>query len=54
MLTHASADAGNRETSAPAIWAQPDPALAAAGIEGEFVVARVRVVAIHSSRSTRR
>jgi diguanylate cyclase (GGDEF)-like protein len=44
MLTHASSDAGNRDTYAPAIWAQPDPALAAAGIEGEFVVARVRVV----------
>jgi len=28
------------------LWAQPDPALAAAGIEGEFVVARVRVLAM--------
>ncbi len=28
------------------IWAEPDPALAAAGIEGEFVVARVRVFAM--------
>jgi diguanylate cyclase (GGDEF)-like protein len=31
---------------APPIWARPDPALAAAGIEGEFVVARVRLVAM--------
>ena len=32
--------------SAPPIWARPDPALAAAGIEGEFVVARVRLLAM--------
>lgn len=32
--------------SAPPIWSKPDPALAAAGIEGELVVARVRVVAV--------
>lgn len=31
---------------APRVWAPPDPALAAAGIEGEFVVARVRLVAM--------
>ena len=31
---------------APTLWARPDPALAAAGMEGEFVVARVRVVAM--------
>jgi two-component system, cell cycle response regulator len=31
---------------APAVWARPDPALAAAGMEGEFVVARVRVIAM--------
>jgi len=31
---------------APSVWARPDPALAAAGIEGEFVVARVRIVAM--------
>ena len=30
----------------PAVWSRPDPALAAAGMEGEFVVARVRVVAM--------
>jgi two-component system, cell cycle response regulator len=46
MPSHASADAGSRDTYAPAIWAQPDPALSAAGIEGEFVVARVRVAAM--------
>ncbi len=32
--------------SPPPIWSRPDPALAAAGIEGELVVARVRVVAM--------
>ncbi len=31
---------------APPIWARPDPALATAGIEGELVVARVRVLAM--------
>jgi two-component system cell cycle response regulator len=31
---------------APPIWARPDPALAAAGVEGEFVVARVRLFAM--------
>lgn len=30
----------------PSVWAPPDPALAAAGVEGELVVARVRVVAM--------
>lgn len=32
--------------AAPRVWSKPDPALAAAGIEGELVVARVRVVAV--------
>lgn len=32
--------------TAPPIWARPDPALATAGIEGELVVARVRVLAM--------
>jgi two-component system, cell cycle response regulator len=32
--------------AAPPIWARPDPALATAGIEGEFVVARVRLLAM--------
>ena len=32
--------------AAPPVWARPDPALAAAGIEGEFVVARVRLLAM--------
>lgn len=31
---------------APPIWARPDPALAAAGVEGEYVVARVRLFAM--------
>jgi diguanylate cyclase (GGDEF)-like protein len=30
----------------PPLWAPPDPALAAAGVEGEFVVARVRLLAM--------
>jgi diguanylate cyclase (GGDEF)-like protein len=32
--------------AAPPLWARPDPALAAAGIEGEYVVARVRLFAM--------
>jgi len=32
--------------AAPPLWGRPDPALAAAGIEGELVVARVRLVAL--------
>jgi len=32
--------------TAPPVWARPDPSLAAAGIEGESVVARVRMVAM--------
>jgi diguanylate cyclase (GGDEF)-like protein len=31
---------------APRLWVRPDPALAAAGIEGELVVARVRLLAM--------
>jgi len=42
----ASRDAYTAGAGAPPIWARPDPALAAAGIEGELVVARVRVVAM--------
>jgi diguanylate cyclase (GGDEF)-like protein len=30
----------------PPVWARPDPSLAAAGVEGESVVARVRMVAM--------
>jgi len=30
----------------PPLWAPPDPALAAAGVEGEYVVARVRLLAM--------
>ena len=32
--------------AAPPVWSHPDPTLAAAGVEGETVVARVRVVAM--------
>ena len=32
--------------AAPPLWSRPDPALAAAGVEGELVVARVRVLAM--------
>jgi diguanylate cyclase (GGDEF)-like protein len=35
-----------RQGFAQPIWSQPDPSLAAAGIEGEYVVARVRAVAM--------
>ena len=30
----------------PPVWQRPDPALAAAGIEGEMVVAKVRMLAM--------
>lgn len=35
-----------KDVDAPPIWARPDPALADAGIEGESVVATVRVLAM--------
>jgi diguanylate cyclase (GGDEF)-like protein len=35
-----------RQGLAQPIWSRPDPSLAAAGIEGEYVVARVRAVAM--------
>ena len=35
-----------KDAAPPPAWHRPDPALAAAGIEGEFVVAQVRVVAM--------
>jgi two-component system cell cycle response regulator len=34
------------DAAPPRAWQRPDPALAAAGIEGEFVVAQVRVIAM--------
>jgi diguanylate cyclase (GGDEF)-like protein len=40
------ADTITADAYAPPLWAKPDPALAAAGMEGEFVVARVRVIAM--------
>lgn len=36
----------NRAAPAAPVWSAPDPALAAAGVEGEYVVARVRLVAM--------
>jgi hypothetical protein len=48
-LSHAVTTSSDRYTSgaaAPPLWGRPDPALAAAGIEGEFGVARVRVLAM--------
>ena len=42
----ASSDRFTDGRSEPPIWSPPDPALAAAGIEGEFVVARVRLLAM--------
>jgi diguanylate cyclase (GGDEF)-like protein len=50
MTVSASASASSDRyadgLSASRIWSPPDPALAAAGIEGEFVVARVRLFAM--------
>ena len=46
MTTSPSADSYTEGVAAPPIWGRPDPALATAGIEGEVVVARVRVVAM--------
>ena len=46
-MTSSSASASYTDDAAePGIWSRPDPALAAAGIEGEYVVARVRLVAM--------
>ena len=46
MTTAVGSNSYTVGASAPPIWARPDPALAAAGIEGEFVVARVRLLAM--------
>jgi diguanylate cyclase (GGDEF)-like protein len=46
MIAIPSSGSYTEGAAAPPIWAKPDPALAAAGIEGELVVARVRVVAM--------
>jgi diguanylate cyclase (GGDEF)-like protein len=44
--TPAPLDSYSEGAGAPPVWVRPDPALAAAGIEGEMVVARVRVLAM--------
>lgn len=46
MTAIAASDNYAEGATAPPVWARPDPALAAAGIEGEFVVARVRLLAM--------
>jgi diguanylate cyclase (GGDEF)-like protein len=46
MPTTATSDRYTDGLAAPPLWARPDPALAAAGIEGEYVVARVRLFAM--------
>ena len=46
MTTFPASESYTEGVAAPPIWARPDPALATAGIEGELVVARVRVVAM--------
>ena len=46
MITAPTPSSVAADADAPPLWARPDPALAAAGMEGEFVVARVRVVAM--------
>jgi diguanylate cyclase (GGDEF)-like protein len=45
-LVSTAPDSYTEGAAAPPVWEPPDPALAAAGIEGEFVVARVRVLAM--------
>jgi len=46
MPSSAIADSYSGGAAEPPIWSPPDPALAAAGIEGEYVVARVRLLAM--------
>ncbi len=46
MPTLNSLNSVTEDAEAPSLWAQPDAALAAAGVEGEYVVARVRMVAM--------
>jgi predicted signal transduction protein with EAL and GGDEF domain len=46
LTAPASVEGYTEGATAPPLWAQPDPALAAAGVEGEFVVAKVRVLAM--------
>jgi diguanylate cyclase (GGDEF)-like protein len=46
MTAPAISDSYSDGAAEPPIWSPPDPALAAAGIEGEFVVARVRLLAM--------
>ncbi len=46
MNTFAPLNAITEDGAVPSLWSRPDPALAAAGSEGEFVVAKVRVVAM--------
>ena len=46
MSPIAASDRYTAGAAAPPIWARPDPALAAAGVEGEYVVARVRLLAM--------
>jgi len=46
MQTMAASNRYTDGAATPPVWVRPDPALAAAGIEGEFVVARVRLFAM--------
>jgi len=46
MTASAASDSYSDDAAEPPIWSPPDPAMAAAGIEGEFVVARVRLLAM--------
>ena len=46
MPSSAISDSYSGGAAEPPIWSPPDPALAAAGIEGEYVVARVRLLAM--------
>jgi two-component system, cell cycle response regulator len=46
MPTIATSNRYTDDAGAPPLWSRPDPALATAGVEGELVVARVRVLAM--------
>lgn len=46
MNTLARQNRVTEDGATPSVWAKPDAALAAAGVEGEYVVARVRLIAM--------
>ena len=46
MTPHPASGGYTEGAAQPPVWARPDPVFAVAGIEGEFVVARVRLLAM--------